>query len=76
MKEKRKKRKLVNVNIKVWFTTQRAKGITITDNFCKKRNNLCFKNMAITELPVYYNSQACEWPQEVTATGVSMNFCL
>lgn len=52
MKEKRNKRKLINVDIKGWFTTQRVKGITITDNFCKKRNNLCFKNMAITELPV------------------------
>ena len=64
------------MNIKGWFITQRVKGITITDNFCQKRNNLCFKNVAITELPVCYNSQACEWPQEVTETGVLLNFCL
>jgi hypothetical protein len=32
--------------------------------------------MAITELPVCYNSQACEWPQEVNETGVLLNFCL
>jgi len=64
------------VKIKGWFTTQRVKGITITDNVCKKRNNLCFKNMAKTELPVCYNSQAHEWPQEITETGVLPNFCL
>jgi hypothetical protein len=62
------------MNIKGWFATQRVKGITITDNFCKKRNNSCLKNMAITEFPVCYNSQAREWPQEVTKTGVFTEF--
>jgi len=62
--------------IKGWFTTKTVKGITITDNFCKKRNNLCFKNMTITELPVCYSNQALDRPQEITETGGLLNFCL
>jgi hypothetical protein len=58
------------MKIKGRFATQRVKGITINDNFCKKKNNLCFKNMAITELPVCDESEAREWSQGVTEAGV------
>lgn len=62
------------MNIQGCFTTQSVKGIKITDNFYKKRNNLCSKNMVITEFPVCYNSQACEWPQKISETGILLNF--